>query len=236
MTTRRPSTTGRCRHQRGTFAALPPAAPRRESKSGSPTFETLCVNYFKSAQGTGRSPTGTFGRNITTMGARFRLIPLAVLLFALLITPNAIGQSQGNRSFFSAPVASFARLQSGWHEYRAMPGTTALSWHYRPSQYGWATSMPRDGIAVTVYFPHVRGRQRYRPLRLVLPRRPSTLLEGTHDTPEYRIFGRVRGGRCEHLRRHPPSPPLATPAPCRSARRLKRPVLVATSSGDIPEL
>jgi hypothetical protein len=53
--------------------------------------------------------------------------------------------------------------------------------------------MPRDGIAVAVYFPHVQGKQRYRPLRLVLPRRPSTLLEGTHDTPEYRIFGRVRG-------------------------------------------
>ena len=127
------------------------------------------------------------------MGARFRLVPLAVLLFALLITPNAIGQSQGNRSFFSAPVASFVRLPSGWHEYRDMPGTTALSWHYRPSQYGWATSMPRDGIAVTVYFPHVGGKQSYRPLRLVLPRRPSTLLEGTHDTPEYRILGRVRG-------------------------------------------
>ena len=138
-------------------------------------------------------PAGTLGRNITTMGARFRLGPLAVLVFALLITANAIGQSQGNRSFFKAPVASFARLPAVWHEYREMPGATALSWHYRPSQFGWAASMPRGGIAVTVYFPHVLGRQRYRPLRLVLSRRPSTLLEGTHDTKEYRIFGRVRG-------------------------------------------
>lgn len=53
--------------------------------------------------------------------------------------------------------------------------------------------MPRGAIAVTVYFPHPRGKQRYGSLRLLLPRRPATLLEGTRDTPEYRIFGRVRG-------------------------------------------
>ena len=53
--------------------------------------------------------------------------------------------------------------------------------------------MPRGGIGVTVYFPHPRGKQSYRPLRIVLPRRPTTLLEGTRNTPEYRIFGRVRG-------------------------------------------
>src|SRR5436190_1627710 len=35
-------------------------------------------------------------------------------------------------------------------------------------------------------------RSRYGPLRLVLPRRPATFLEGTRDTPEYRIFGRAR--------------------------------------------
>jgi hypothetical protein len=132
------------------------------------------------------------GRSITTMRPRFRLFPLAFLAVALLITPSAMGQSQGSWSLL-APAASFAPLPSGWHEYRDMPGATALSWHYRPSQSGWAPSMPRDGIAVAVYFPHVQGKQHYRPLRLVLPRRPSTLLEGTHDTPEYRIFGRVRG-------------------------------------------
>jgi len=53
--------------------------------------------------------------------------------------------------------------------------------------------MPRGGIAISVYFPHPRQRQRYRRLRLVLPRRPETFLEGTRDTPEYRIYGRVRG-------------------------------------------
>jgi len=51
--------------------------------------------------------------------------------------------------------------------------------------------MPREGIAVYVHF--FPRKPRYRPLRLVLPRRPTTLLEGTLDTPEYRIAGRVRG-------------------------------------------
>jgi len=51
--------------------------------------------------------------------------------------------------------------------------------------------MPKGGIIVNVTFPSVPAR--YKPLRLVLPRRPTTLLEGTSDTPEYRIAGRVRG-------------------------------------------
>ena len=33
---------------------------------------------------------------------------------------------------------------------------------------------------------------KFKPLRLVLPRRPTTMLEGTKDT-EYRIEGRTRG-------------------------------------------
>ena len=51
--------------------------------------------------------------------------------------------------------------------------------------------MPKGGIAVSVTFPGAPGS--YRPLRLRLPRRPAVLLEGTTDTPEYRIEGRVRG-------------------------------------------
>lgn len=51
--------------------------------------------------------------------------------------------------------------------------------------------MPRGGIAVYVHF--LPGRPHFRPLRLVFPRKPATLLEGTRDTPEYRIFGRVQG-------------------------------------------
>jgi hypothetical protein len=116
---------------------------------------------------------------------------VAVLAAALLIPISATGQPQRNR--ISEPIASFAHLPSGWHEYRTMPDSTALNWHYELSPHGWAASMPRDGIAVSVYFAHPRGKQGYRPLRLVLPPRPATLLEGTRDTPEYRIFGRVAG-------------------------------------------
>jgi hypothetical protein len=90
------------------------------------------------------------------------------------------------------PVAHFVHLPQGWHQNRATPDARALNWNYRPNPYGWASSMPRGGIAVNVYFPPPH-KPHYRPLRLVLPRQPATLLEGTRDTPEYRIFGRVRG-------------------------------------------
>ena len=93
----------------------------------------------------------------------------------------------------TAPVARFVKLPVGWHQYRDPPDATALNWHYRPNSFGWASSMPRGGIAVSVRFvPRAKGTE-YRPLRLVLPQHPAVLLEGTRDTPEYRIHGRVRG-------------------------------------------
>jgi hypothetical protein len=51
--------------------------------------------------------------------------------------------------------------------------------------------MPKGGIAVSVTFPDVAGS--YKPLQLRLPRRPAVMLEGTTDTPEYRIEGRTHG-------------------------------------------
>jgi hypothetical protein len=51
--------------------------------------------------------------------------------------------------------------------------------------------MPRGGIIVNVTFPTVA--QRFKSLQLVLPKHPTTLLEGTKDTPEYRIEGRTHG-------------------------------------------
>lgn len=51
--------------------------------------------------------------------------------------------------------------------------------------------MPRGGIIVDVTFP--TARTKFKALRLVLPRRPATMLEGTKDTPEYRIEGRTQG-------------------------------------------
>jgi hypothetical protein len=89
----------------------------------------------------------------------------------------------------TAPIARFAHLPVGWHQYPDPPDALALNWRYRPNNFGWAPSMPRGGIAVYVHF--LPGKPHFRPLRLVLPRRPATLLEGTRDTPEYRIYGRV---------------------------------------------
>jgi hypothetical protein len=67
----------------------------------------------------------------------------------------------------------------------------ALSWPYHLNSFGWAPSMPRNAIAVNVFFPN--GPPHYPALRLVMPRAPATTLEGAPDTPEYRIHGRVDG-------------------------------------------
>jgi hypothetical protein len=100
--------------------------------------------------------------------------------------PNAVSHSPSAvRS-----EAHFDHIPAGWHQYRESRGDVlALNWRYRPNSRGWAPSMPPGGIAVYVHF--LPGRPHYRPLRLVLPRRPVTLLEGTQDIPEYRIYGRV---------------------------------------------
>lgn len=92
----------------------------------------------------------------------------------------------------SLPVVSFAGLPAGWHSFRD-DGAVATSWSYRPGRSGggWADDMPLGGIAVNVFFP--RATTALRPLKLILPSRPATFLEGTTDTPEYRIQGRVLG-------------------------------------------
>ena len=110
---------------------------------------------------------------------------------AVGVASSPVANAQRDRSLIRTPLASFSHLPAGWHQYRETTDATALSWHYRPNPYGWAPSLPSGGIAVSVSFPHPRQRQRYRPLRLVLPRRPATFLEGTRDTPEYRIYGRA---------------------------------------------
>jgi len=51
--------------------------------------------------------------------------------------------------------------------------------------------MPRGGIVVRVFFPDTE--ERPPALRLVLPARPATTLDGTTDTPEYRVHGLVAG-------------------------------------------
>jgi hypothetical protein len=94
--------------------------------------------------------------------------------------------------FAVTPSAAFAALPSGWHSYQSA-GLIATSWSYVPGQGsgGPADYMPKGGIIVNVMFP--TARTKFKPLRLVLPARPTTMLEGTRDTPEYRIQGRTHG-------------------------------------------
>jgi len=79
--------------------------------------------------------------------------------------------------------------------------------------------MPRGGIVVQVFFPSQAPR--YRPLRLLLPRRPATTLEGAPDTPEYRIHGRVRGHDVEVW------VDIRQPRPSRAQQRLAQRIVSA---------
>jgi hypothetical protein len=87
---------------------------------------------------------------------------------------------------------SFHALPSGWHSYPGL-GAVATSWAYVPGRdiYGPADHMPKGGTIVEVTFP--TQDVRFKPLRLLLPHRPAVMLEGTTDTPEYRIEGRTHG-------------------------------------------
>jgi hypothetical protein len=91
------------------------------------------------------------------------------------------------------PIASFAQLPAGWHQFAGSNGGAyALSWRYRPRVNGWASVLPRDGIAVQIFFLN-EATPHYQRLKLVMPRSPATTLDGHPDTPEYRIHGRVDG-------------------------------------------
>ena len=105
------------------------------------------------------------------------------------------------------PAVSFVHLPAGWHAFGEADGAYATSWSYRENSSSWAASMPRGGIVVRVFFPGTR--KPFPTLRLVLPQRPATALEGAPDTPEYRIRGRVRGRDVEvwiDIRRARPTP------------------------------
>ncbi|HXH96079.1 MAG TPA: hypothetical protein VNH40_02620, partial [Gaiellaceae bacterium] len=90
---------------------------------------------------------------------------------------------------------------------------------------GWASSIPRDGIAVQVLLirresgvangrnlclvtPHLAAYPPVRKLPLRLPRTTRYTLEGAPRIPEYRILGRLRESydfevRVDVNRRHP---------------------------------
>lgn len=122
------------------------------------------------------------------MSRRMRIAPMLLLLGVWPCTAAA-----GRTPLASSrPAVSFVGLPSGWHSFRD-DGAVATSWAYRPgrSTGGWADYLPPGGIAVSVFFPMVTTT--LRPLKLILPSRPATFLEGTTDTREYRIQGRVLG-------------------------------------------
>jgi hypothetical protein len=112
--------------------------------------------------------------------------------------------------------ATFAYRPHGWRvfdrdfAYLTRRGadveSVALSWPYRPNQFGWATRMPPNGVAVTVHLirrsadpranlcggvPHWPGAPRIRRLPLRLPSTTSDRLEGAPGVLEYRVSGRM---------------------------------------------
>jgi hypothetical protein len=115
------------------------------------------------------------------------------------------------------PAPSFKALPRGWRQFNDAPdfltrrganaGAFATSWRYRQNSFGWARSLPRDGIVVSVYLirrnpgktvgnlcgrtPHLRDYPLVRKLPLRLPRTTTHTFEGADDIPEYRIFGRI---------------------------------------------
>ena len=90
---------------------------------------------------------------------------------------------------------SFAVLPPDWRQFPDTDSGLATSWPYRPGHGGWALSIPRDGIAVQVFF--VRDTPPYPTLRLRLPTSTKFALEGAPGVPEYRIHGRVLGHNVE---------------------------------------
>jgi hypothetical protein len=135
-------------------------------------------------------------------------VPLVGLFIVVSLALAGLAGASANAP---PPLVSFSHLPAGWRAFSGDNGAYALSWRYRPDRYGWAPSMPKNGIAVNVFFP-ITKTAHYPPLRLVLPKAPATNLKAAPDTPEYRIHGRVSGRDVEvwvDIRRlHPTKPQL----------------------------
>jgi hypothetical protein len=96
------------------------------------------------------------------------------------------------------PVVAFGRLPPGWHSFGSVGRAYATSWRYHPRGEGRVLyQMPRGGIVVAVTFSSAMTR--FRPLKLVLPKKATTLVRGTSDTHEYRLRGRAHGRNVEIL-------------------------------------
>jgi hypothetical protein len=85
-------------------------------------------------------------------------------------------------------------------------GAYATNWRYHSrGEARVVYQIPRGGIVVAVTFSSVMTR--FPPLKLVLPKKATTLVRGTSDTHEYRLDGRVHSRNVEILvdirQRHP---------------------------------
>jgi hypothetical protein len=145
--------------------------------------------------------------------------PVVRRILLVLLAVTAAATTVGRPAAASKPVAvqgaKFSQLPPGWRAFDAdftyltrrgaSINTYALSWRYRPKPSGWAPSMPRNGIAVSVILirrsidpavdlcrraPHDHGFPA-RSLPLKLPKAPSNRLDGAPNVLEYRIFGRL---------------------------------------------
>jgi hypothetical protein len=147
---------------------------------------------------------------------------LSVVVLISLVGGVATSKAAPSHAHRSAarvvPAPRFVRLPRGWRQFNDAPdlltrrganaSATALSWAYHPDGLGWAGSMPRDAIAVSVYLirrevgsatglnlcrytPHLGVYPLVRKLPLRLPSTTTATLEGAPNIPEYRVFGRI---------------------------------------------
>jgi hypothetical protein len=150
-----------------------------------------------------------------------RVLSVAVgLAVASFVGLGAVSSSHeiGSANRIIVQPVKFTQLPRGWKTFdsrfatlsRHRPTSTyadALSWAYKPNPYGWASQMPRGGVAVSVilargsgnepflnlcrYTPHLSGFPKIRRLPLRLPRITGDRLEGAPNVVEYRVFGRM---------------------------------------------
>jgi hypothetical protein len=146
---------------------------------------------------------------------------LVLVLPAASLPGFAVALPKGQPTSATAIIvrpAKFNHLPPGWTALDSHSGTLsrhrpastyrdALSWRYRPTQHGWASQIPWNGIAVSIilfrgsgnepflnlcrFTPHLSGFPRIRRLPLRLPRNPGGSLEGAPNVSEYRVFGRM---------------------------------------------
>ena len=156
-------------------------------------------------------------RGLSGVALALSVAVLVVLAGGATTANGALRHAQGSAALV-VPAPRFVRLPGGWRQFNDSPNLLtrrganasayALSWAYHPNSLGWAGSIPRDGIAVSVYVirrevgaatglnlcrytPHLSAYPLVRRLPLRLPSTTTATLEGAPKIPEYRVFGRI---------------------------------------------